>query len=71
MAKCRKPGCPAQSDGISPYCAAHKGTLNIVLPVTPMRVQVMEQLEWDRNRDGEQDARPGRTFVTKETEDHA
>lgn len=48
MAKCRKPGCPAQSDGVSPYCAAHKGTPNIVLPVTPMRVQVLEQLEWDR-----------------------
>ena len=54
MARCRRPGCSAQAAPVNPYCAAHKGTLNVVLPATPMRVQVMEQLEWDRVEAGMQ-----------------
>jgi hypothetical protein len=48
MAMCRKPGCPAQGVPGSAYCAKHKGTAGVVLPITPMRVKVMDQLEWDR-----------------------
>ena len=48
MATCRKALCLTKAVSGFAYCAKHKGTANIVLPITTMRVQVIEQLEWDR-----------------------
>ena len=48
MAKCQYPACAHTAADRGRFCSRHQKTANLTLPSTPMAVQVMEQLEWDR-----------------------
>ena len=48
MAKCQYPACAHTAAASGRFCSNHQKTANLTLPTTPMAVQVMEQLEWDR-----------------------